>query len=231
MVSLLEEESLIEEGPNLNQKITGFLGSFNTNESYNVNFVLTALNIKEFKQLDIASEAFKFDQVDFEEMVQRDVDTVRVQEELIDEYLKNGKNRALFFPPLIVSVIAFDKNEKPIHQFKNIHEDTDGKKIIKRWDSFFAIETFKAESDTGAYFRDKNGKEFPIHPHASKILYDDKKVKLIVIDGQHRFFAIRELAKNQPELVKDIYLPICIVFSVHPQNLWVASGSGKLPSV
>lgn len=202
----------IDEEPELNQTITGFLGSFNTNESYNVNFMLSGLNVREFKLLEIASEAFKFDQVDFEEMVQRDVDTVRVQEELIDQYLKKGRNRALFFPPLIVSVIAFDKDDKPKHQFREIHEVRDGRKIIKRWDTFFAIEAVAAEKDTGSYIKLKD-EDIPIHPYASKIRYDDKKVKLIVIDGQHRFFALRTLSKTNPDLVKEIYLPICVVFS------------------
>lgn len=206
-------EIYIDEEPDLNQKITGYLGSFNTNESYNVNYMMSGLSPKEFKLLDIASEAFKFDQVDFEEMVQRDVDSVRVQEELIDQYLKCGKNRALFFPPIIVSVIAFGKDEKPIHQFNNIYEERNGKKILKRWDDFFAIEAIISEKDTGAYIKDKDGIDLPIHSYASKILYDDKKVKLVVIDGQHRFFALRSLAKKQPDIIKDIYLPICIVFS------------------
>ncbi|TWJ26537.1 ParB N-terminal domain-containing protein [Geobacter argillaceus] len=207
------EEVVIDEGPNLNQRITGYIGSFNTNDSYNVNYLLSSLNIKEFKLLDIASEVFKFDQVDFEEMVQRDVDPVRVQEEIIDQYLKAGKNRALFFPPLIVSVIAFDNLDKPVHQFNEIHEENNGKTFIKRWDNFFAIEARIADKGSNAYIKGKAGSLIPIHPYASKILYDDKQVKLVVIDGQHRFYALRELSGRQPDLIKDIDLPICIVFS------------------
>jgi hypothetical protein len=203
----------IDEEPDLNQRITGFLGSFNTSDSYNVMYMLSNFTIKDFKLFEIASEAFNFDQVDFEEMVQRDVDTVRVYKDLIDEYLKKGKNRALFFPPLIVSLIAFDRYDKPVHQFKQIHEDNTEKKLIKRWDSYFAVEAFKADKDTGAYLKDQTGVEIPIHPYASRIHYDDRKVKLIVIDGQHRFFALRALSKNQPDLIKEIHLPVCIVFS------------------
>lgn len=203
----------IDEGPDFNQKITGYYGTFNTDESYDVNYLLSSLTVKEFKLLDIASEAFKFDQVDFEEMVQRDVDPVRVQEEIIDQYLKVGKNKALFFPPLIVSVIAFDNNDKPIHQFKEVFYENEKKSYIKRWDDFFAIETRIADSGSNTFIKDKSGKSLQIHPHLSRIHYDDKKVKLIVIDGQHRFFALRELYKLQPELIKDITLPICIVFS------------------
>jgi len=207
------EDVVVDEGPDLNQKITGYMGSFNTSESYNVNYLLSSLNIKEFKLLDIASEAFKFDQVDFEEMVQRDVDPVRVQEEIIDQYLKAGKNRALFFPPLIVSVIAFDNNDKPVHQFIDVHEENNGKTFIKMWDNFFALEARIAEKGSNSYIKDKTGGLIPIHAYASKILYDDKQVKLVVIDGQHRFYALRELYKRQPDLIKEIDLPICIVFS------------------
>lgn len=203
----------VEEGPDFNQRITGYYGTFNTEDSYDVNYLLSSLTIKEFKLLDIASEAFKFDQVDFEEMVQRDVDPVRVQEEIIDQYLKVGKNKALFFPPLIVSVIAFDNADKPLHQFKEVYDEYEKKSYIKRWDNYFAIETRIADEGSNAHIKDKSGALIPILPHVSKIHYDDKKVKLIVIDGQHRFYALRELFKIQPELIKDITLPICIVFS------------------
>jgi len=207
-----EVDVYIDEEPEMNQTITGFHGSFNTSDSYSVNYLLSGLNVKGYKLLDIASEAFSFDQVDFEEMVQRDVDIVRVQDEIIDQYLKKGKEKALFFPPLIVSIIAFDKDDKPIHQFREIYETEQGKKLIKRWDNFFAIEAIRSESDTGAYldFKDSN---LPIHPYASKIRYNDKLVKLVVIDGQHRFYALRALAKTDPALVNKIHLPICIVFS------------------
>jgi hypothetical protein len=98
-----EVDVYIDEEPEMNQTITGFHGSFNTSDSYSVNYLLSGLNVKGYKLLDIASEAFSFDQVDFEEMVQRDVDIVRVQDEIIDQYLKKGKEKALFFPPLIGS--------------------------------------------------------------------------------------------------------------------------------
>jgi hypothetical protein len=207
------DDDVVDEKPDLNQKITGYFGSFKTTDSYQIDYLLSSLNLKDLKLLEIASEAFSFDQVDFEEMVQRDVDPVRVQEEIIELYLKEGKNKALFFPPLIVSVIAFDENDKPLHQFKDIDESIIGKSFIKRWDKHFAIEVRIADNSSSAVIYDKNNNPIPIHPYASKIHYDDKLVKLVVIDGQHRFYALKVLAVRQPDLIKDLNLPVCIVFS------------------
>ena len=58
------------------------------------------------------------------------------------------------------------------------------------------------------------GEKIKIVNYASEFLYNDKKLKLVVIDGQHRFLALKRIYENDVErdLIKDIDIPICIFF-------------------
>jgi len=203
----------IEEIENITKRIPGFMGTFNTSDSFTVGYIQTSLTMKDLDLLSIASDAFKFDQVDFEEIVQRDVDRERVYYDIVEGYLKKGKEKALFFPPLIVSVIAFDNKDKPVRKFENVGEKTIGNKIEKQWDNYFKIQVVKSDNDSGFYYKDKQGIDHSIHAYASSIMYDENRVKLVVIDGQHRFVALKELYRIDKNRVKDICLPICICFS------------------
>ena len=80
--------------------IDGVFGRFKTAESYEVNYFLCCLSIKDINRLSTAasSSALEFSRIGFEDMVQRDVDYERVDEKIIKEYLTKGAGRVLFFP-------------------------------------------------------------------------------------------------------------------------------------
>ena len=53
-------------------------------------------------------------------MMQRDVDYERVDDKIIGQYLAKGQGRILFFPPIIVSVVAVE-DEKVIDLYESVN--------------------------------------------------------------------------------------------------------------
>ncbi|QUM89943.1 hypothetical protein HWV03_14580 [Moritella sp. 36] len=213
----IEIEDLIEEEkPNFGVPIIGNFGSFHTKTSFEVNYLLTSMNFKQLDDIEVASDAFTFEQVNFDEMIQREVDESRVNNEIVTDYLESPLKQALFFPPLIVSIVAFDDNDVPLHKYENSLEkiNPDGKIPIftKRWDRHFEIEFPIVKNGFDYYNSSENG-ELKIYPHAAKLKLDKSIVKLVIIDGQHRYKAIQEYLRRHPDENKFLNIPVCICFS------------------
>ncbi len=213
----IEIDELLElEEPNFNSTIIGNFGSFHTSNSYEVNYLLTSMNAKQIDDIEVAAEAFKFDQVNFDEMIQREIDERRVNDEIVSEYLEDDLRQALFFPPLIVSVVAFDDDNKPLHRYEHSYEsmDTKGKFPLfsKRWDRHFEIQLPVINKGADFYKSEKHG-DLQIYPNAVKLKLDKTIVKLVIIDGQHRYKALKEYLRRHPDNSRFLNIPICICFS------------------
>lgn len=204
-----------------NDSFDGVFGKFKTSESYEVNYILCCLNVDDLNYLKTASDAFSsaafdFSKISFEEMMQRDVDYERVDEKIIQQYLEKGRERVLFFPPIIVSIILWDNDA-----VKDAYDEVDYKvvetqegleaKIIFDIDKF-CIELPLTGSDTGYSLNIDDSKYF-YNPAWASFKFNKRKIQLVVIDGQHRFEAIRRLAKRDKSIVQSIQLPVCIVFT------------------
>ena len=68
------------------KNIRGTYGRFATNESYQLNYVLSAIPISHVDHLVTATEAFDISKIDFEQLIQRDIDYERV-EDIVKNYL------------------------------------------------------------------------------------------------------------------------------------------------
>lgn len=194
--------------------VDGVFGRFKTTESYEVNYILCCLNIKEVNRLSTASSAFEFSKIRFEDLIQRDVDYERVDEKIIKEYLEKGAGRVLFFPPIIVSVVSLENDQvKDAYDIieKKFDSDNDNLSIVFDKDKF-CIELPTTEVDLG-YSLNVNGDIYHYNPAWATFKYNSRKIKLIVIDGQHRFEALMRLNEKNKELLQLIELPVCIVFT------------------
>lgn len=192
--------------------IDGVFGRFKTTESYEVNYILCCLNINDIDRLSTASSAFEFSKIRFEDMMQRDVDYERVDERIIQQYLEKGSGRVLFFPPVIVSVIVLEND-----QVKDVYESVkkefvEDEVIITFDEDKFCVELPTSDIDTG-YSVEAEGESFYYNPAWATLKYNNRKIKLVVIDGQHRFEALMRLAVKNKALLKSIELPACIVFT------------------
>lgn len=170
-----------------------------------MSFFQTSIPIEKIDLLKTAGEALEPEH--FKELIQRDIDDKRVKE-IVDEYLES-KNIVLFFPPLIVSVIAHDNNktvpvyEKPTHTLAE-----NGKAIISEWGERFRVSVPTDNKDTGYLYQGQNSKPFWTNFEIKK-----NKVHLVVIDGQHRLCALKKLKDRDPEACARMDIPICIVYS------------------
>jgi hypothetical protein len=201
----------------------GVFGRFQTTESHEVNYFLSSLHVHDLELLTIAKAALDFSSIRFEDMMQRDVDYERVDDKIIEQYLEKGKGRVLFFPPIIVSVVAFE-GDKVIDLYDSVDYElpvgvdkpgdvTDDSELSIVFDKDkFCIQLSLASADTG--YKYKIGKHFfNYHSAWATLKYNKRKIKLIVIDGQHRFEALRRLVERKSSLIEAVELPICVVFT------------------
>ena len=105
--------------------IDGNFGRFKTRDSYEVNYLLSSLPIADAATyLSTAAEAFPFDAISFEEMIQRDIDYRRVQEEIVEDTLECSRQGRVL-PPLIVAVVSKD-NDRPIVVYDHVERQFEG---------------------------------------------------------------------------------------------------------
>jgi len=196
-----------------NEFIDGVYGRFKTTESYEVNYILGCLSIDEIDRLSTASSAsaFEFSKINFEDLMQRDVDYERVDEKIIKQYLEKGLEKVLFFPPIIVSVIALENEH-----IKDVYDTVERRVLDEEIEIVFDKDKFcvclpVVERET-AFSMEIEGQEYHYNPAWATFKYQSKKIELIVIDGQHRFEALKRLSNRNKSLLRSVELPICIVF-------------------
>jgi hypothetical protein len=201
-----------KEIPVFTDSIDGVFGRFRTTESYEVNYLLCCLNVQDLDRLSTASSTFEFSKIRFEDMIQRDVDYERVDEKIIQQYLEKGTGRVLFFPPIIVSVIALE-NDEVKDTYDSVERISIGGEVKIIFDrDKFCIELPIADTDTG-YSIDIDNQIFHYNPAWATFKYNSRKISLIVIDGQHRFEALMRLTNKNKQLLQSVELPTCIVFT------------------
>lgn len=201
------------------REIDGIYGQFRTTDSIEVNYLLTNFTVDEIDNLELASDALNFKEISFEDLIQRDIDIERVDKELVDEYLHKGKDKVIFFPPLLVSLMAI-RDEKHLEEYPapkiNItpYDEDDGKALYTcTWgENMYQLELPLRKEDTQNYLIYGEKKHYFIK-YLSTLKFNTP-MKLVVIDGQHRFKALkRVLEKKERYLLDNLQFPVCIFFS------------------
>ncbi len=128
--------ALISKTPSaLNFEIPGTLGSFSISKKgqpsncVEVSYLLThvSLDSSQGQLLDMLApvrEVFDIDQLNFEEIMQRDIDDARVSMDLIP-YLLDHRSSGLvkLFPPIVVVVLPLkDLSRKPDQRYAEIRK-------------------------------------------------------------------------------------------------------------
>lgn len=174
--------------------ILGSFGEFETSTSHKLNYIMATIDIKRINDLKTASSVLNFNETKFEELVQRDVDYDRVENEIIEKYLKKGDDKFIFFPPLLVSPIVTDSKGKIIDSFTEPKENKDEKEFLITYDENFQLKFplfTTPPSDYPYVLKTKNYGDIPYHNYATKFEFNSNKVDLIVIDGQHRLVSLK----------------------------------------
>jgi len=194
----------------LNLTLSGSVGTFNVGNgckgqhSIGVKFFLTHLgfdfssgsNEALLSNLAPVREIFNYEELDFDQIMQRDIDDARVSSELIP-YLLDSKSHDLvkLFPPIIVIVLpVIDGTVKPaglypkVDSFTFREEGQDKHGIYKIRSGIIGEEVFEFEMPI------KNGKQ--LKHDLARLRLNTHKTKLVIVDGQHRAMALLALYRN-----------------------------------
>lgn len=200
----------------------GSFGRFKTGESFPIDFVMTTFTATElYQKLNFARD-IETSFLDFELLMQRDIDEDRVRRE-VEPYLNRGNRPAperrgiVFFPPLLAAIVPVEHERMLEHYSREDVFQTDTKPplIVREWKPFFQIRYFPSLTPDATVvgsgektFRVKNEAEVCIRIAEG----DGKGAKLIVIDGQHRLMALRRVYEDAKAQLKELLVPVCIVF-------------------
>jgi len=193
----------------LNLTLEGSIGSFSIGSgqtgqnSIEVKYFLTHVGLDFSSGSDEAllshlapvREIFDVNQLDFDEIMQRDIDDARVSSDLIP-YLLDEKSVDLvkFFPPIVVVVLPVKEDEnRPADFYSAVVEDEipakddEPPKYIIRSGSI-GQEIFQFEQPIFENERLKHDLvRFRVNTH---------KTRLVIVDGQHRAMALLALYRN-----------------------------------
>lgn len=193
----------------LDLTLEGSIGSFKVGSgmegqhSLEVKYFLTHVGLnfgsgpdeKLLSHLAPVREIFDFKELDFDEIMQRDIDDARVSSELIP-YLLDDKSADLIklFPPIVVVVLPVKSDaNRPDSRYPNtkkivIPEDGSkpGKEILRSGE--VGAEVFEFEQPVT---RGKARKHDLV-----RFKLNTQRTRLVIVDGQHRAMALLALYRN-----------------------------------
>jgi len=193
----------------LNLTLEGSVGSFrvgtgaDNQTSSEVKYFLTHVgldfaagrNDALLAELAPVREIFDYQSLEFDEIMQRDIDDARVSAELIP-YLLDDETRDLvkLFPPIIVIVLpVHEDRNRPAQYYPAVNEisqeetsDEPGQQILRAGE--IGQEVFQFEQPV------QNG--YPLAHDLTRLRIHDHKARLVIVDGQHRAMALLAIYRN-----------------------------------
>lgn len=156
-----------------------------------------AANEGMLKHLEPVREMFDLKDLGFDEIMQRDIDDNRVSTELIPYLLDKGaKDMIKFFPPIVVVVIPIKDGElKPDRFYPAVVREIDNNDK-SRGGTAQIIRSGSVGSEAFQF-------EYPVvndvpRPHdLARLKLNTNRVRLVIVDGQHRAMALIALYRNQ----------------------------------
>lgn len=198
----------------LDLPLKGSIGSFkvgvNENkETFEVKYLLSHVGLnfdtgsdeKLLKELAPVREIFDFKSLDFDQIMQRDIDDSRVSSELIP-YVLDDKTSDLvkFFPPIVVVALPIESDtNRPAKYYpsvtqREVNRDNDPSGVC-RW-----LETQSGPDGQEVFkFEQPILDDDPQLHDLVKFSINTSKCKLIIVDGQHRAMALLALYRNLKE--------------------------------
>jgi len=211
----------------------GSFGRFYSGESFPIEYIMTTFSAAELPELTFARD-MRPDKIDFELLMQRDIDEERVRIEM-EPYLNPSpekftlaeiKARSVFFPPLLAAIVptkgkimeAYYTDETGNMMLVNNKEH-----VIREWPGLFKLTYFSSTSPQAYCFKLNTGEtdettEVKVQREPVKLDIRIAKgnqygARLVIIDGQHRLFTIMQVYEKHPELLEHLGIPVCILFA------------------
>ena len=124
-------------------------------------------------------EVFDVEELNFDELLQRDLDDSRVAHDLIPYLLGTSGGKAKFFPPILAVIVPRKEDEAGIEPYYPIPEFEDAS--IEKYGELFDFEQMKWDE-----------KLTPL----AKLNYNRQRSAFIIVDGQHRAMAVLALHRQ-----------------------------------
>lgn len=204
-------------------KKEGAFGVFKTNGSVPIEYFMTSFKVDDLTFLSYAKDVNT--DLNFDYLIQRDIDEDRARAE-ISQYLAAKEGEAqkeiVFLPPLLVAVVGVDQNNRledyyPDSKFEDT-SDNMGPIYVREWPGIQRVTNYKVEQEEARVFScGDDDHNVSISIDSAKIEVNVtrdnvKGAKLVVIDGQHRLFALNFLRVEHRHLIEGLTIPICIVY-------------------
>ena len=191
----------------LNQQKLGFYGKFGSGGNIEVSYVQSVMNFDFLDKISLIEEIKGSDRWDVRDLFQRNVDDDRVSNGLIP-FFKNP-DAIKFFAPLALVLLPIE-NDEVVSNLQVLEE---------------------GDKDNYDTYRLNDNYEFNVHktePSYSFVKWNDRKVKIVAVDGQHRLSALKRLKNDPtaPEILSHMNIPILVLgFSKTP------SSTGSVPKL
>ncbi len=172
-----------------NQTKYGYFGELGTGANANVRFLQTALSPDELDSITLIENIPGSERWHVQDLFQRDVDKERVTQEVLP-YLKD-KDRVKFFNPLTLALLPLSTDGQAIEsalphvEAKNINENGHPYTLYE-WEDYY---------------------KFGLHrttPAFSYLNWNDHRVRIVAIDGQHRLSALKRWKNEPPDSSRDL---------------------------
>ena len=194
----------------LNLELAGSIGTFKVSSSdskfktLEVKYFLTHVGI-DFESgshsgilshIAPVRELFEPGTLEFDEIMQRDLDDARVSSELIPYLLDPGsRDLVKLFPPIIVVVLPTKPNEnKPADKYPTVSrpepvvENNNAHKTMRIISGKIGQEVFE--------FSQPISDDTPVDHDLARLKLNTQRTRLVIVDGQHRAMALLALYRN-----------------------------------
>ncbi|MBL7252031.1 hypothetical protein [Alloalcanivorax marinus] len=203
----------------------GQFGFFSTDITVPIEYMLTTFGVNELSLLSYARDTQTA--LNFDLLMQRDIDEGRALAE-ISQYIspKEGgskKDDIVFLPPLLAAIVPVTEDGSLSQYYpdceESVGEDGHGEIYKRRWGRLFQVTHYDLD-DGYPLALEVNGEKREVSIDPSKLTVEFSLAsegaagaKLVVIDGQHRLFALKHLQKTCRGKIERILLPVCILYS------------------
>lgn len=191
----------------LDLELQGSTGSFRVgasggkNSTIEVKYFLTHVSLdyengasaKVLSHLAPVRELFEAEQLEFDEIMQRDIDDARVSSELVPYLLdKRSRDMVKLFPPIVVVVLPTMPNQnRPAEKYPKVEKNTiagDGHDEFRTRSGPIGQEVFEFVQPM------LDGRT--IDHDLNRFKLNTTRTRLVIVDGQHRAMALLALYRN-----------------------------------
>lgn len=166
---------------NLGKKLSGFYGKFLHGANVETMFIQSVIKCEWLHNIKLIEEIEGSDRWPVRDLFQRSVDHNRVKDGLVPYFEKDEKVK--FFNPLTLVLLPMD-GQDIVSDLDN--SETHNEEIMINEDEKYEF-TISGNQKYFKFFKHSAGPEY------SHVAWDDEKVKIVAVDGQHRLTALKEL--------------------------------------